>query len=160
MLNLKVLSDKELKSLAGAIKRELKSRRKAKNPTPKLRVYKLYVLLLTGNKYYVGITAQKVESRYQQHVNGTGAKWTKLHKPLGILETTKLGYMSESEATKYENKKTRELINEHGTKNVRGGDLCIVADQAIIKRYKEVQEQATKARDERIYQEILVNLNY
>ena len=37
-----------------------------------------------GTVYYAGITTN-LERRYKQHQNGTGARFTRAHKPLRIL---------------------------------------------------------------------------
>ena len=42
---------------------------------------KLYVLKLEDDCWYVGISMDPL-FRIGQHCNGTGAAWTKLHKPL------------------------------------------------------------------------------
>lgn len=158
MCDVKNMTTKELNKLKYAIKKELKLRNK-KEPRLKLRNYTLYVLMLERNKYYVGITAQRVDKRFAQHLDGTGAKWTQKHKPIGILESKKLGYMSESEATVFENKRTRDLMDEHGVSNVRGGDMCYTDERAILKKYQQIQEKAQAERDKTIYNEVLVHLS-
>jgi predicted GIY-YIG superfamily endonuclease len=45
----------------------------------------IYVLELRGGKYYVGKTSD-VDHRFQQHKNGTGSVWTRLHPPVKIIE--------------------------------------------------------------------------
>ena len=42
-----------------------------------------YVLLCDNGSYYKGFT-NNLEHRYQQHLNGKGAKHTARHKPLKI----------------------------------------------------------------------------
>ena len=84
----------------------------------------LYVLELENNKYYVGITSKTPEKRMQQHIGGfLGAKWTKKHKPVRILKTEDLGFISFNDAEKYENKIVRQYIKKYGIDNVRGGDI-------------------------------------
>jgi predicted GIY-YIG superfamily endonuclease len=129
----------DLKELRSWVKAELKRRRsQIKKAPPKkraellekykerdrIRNWTLYTLYLNGGYYYVGITAYKTaKKRYEQHVNGKGAKWTQLHKPVGILSEVFIGRMRESEALKIETAKTIELINEHGISKVRGGKI-------------------------------------
>lgn len=42
-----------------------------------------YVLLCNNGTYYKGFT-KNLEQRFQQHLNGTGAEYTKMHKPVKI----------------------------------------------------------------------------
>lgn len=90
----------------------------------------LYVLKLEGEKYYVGKTSD-VKRRFEQHVRGTGAEWTKLHKPVKLLETKKI--TSEHD----ENNVTKDLMKKYGMENVRGGAYA----SAVI---TEEQEQALR----------------
>lgn len=79
----------------------------------------LYVLSLSDNKWYVGRTGN-VERRFEQHMNGDGAKWTWLHKPLKIVETREM----KSDAD--EDEVTLEYMEKYGMYNVRGGQFCSV----------------------------------
>jgi predicted GIY-YIG superfamily endonuclease len=77
----------------------------------------LYVLKLENEKYYVGIT-YNLNFRYAQHCQGSGAKWTKLHKPISIVEVrVNATFGSENEVV-------HEYMNIHGKQNVRGGSYC------------------------------------
>ena len=49
----------------------------------------LYVLRLRNDKWYIGRTSN-LERRFEQHMNGDGAKWTSLHKPINIHESRPL----------------------------------------------------------------------
>ena len=83
--------------------------------SPKIRPLRLYVLKLENDKYYVGTTQRTIEERYQEHVTGTGSKWTKLHKPLEIVER-------HDSVDKYdEDKYTKIYMSKYGIENVRGG---------------------------------------
>ena len=78
----------------------------------------LYVLKLEHDKYYVGITS-RVSERLTQHMQGEGAKWTKLHPPREIVHlapfaTRNLALVAEEKATL--------VCAAHG-KDVRGGSL-------------------------------------
>jgi predicted GIY-YIG superfamily endonuclease len=74
----------------------------------------IYVLRLRGGKYYVGKT-DNVEKRFQQHVNGSGASWTRKHKPIAIERIIKNASAFD------EDKVTKEYMAKHGLDNVRGG---------------------------------------
>lgn len=86
--------------------------------------YTLYILKLNQEKYYVGVTSKPVEVRMQEHINRfKAAEWTKIYKPLFILDSKQLGYITYSQAEVTENKVTREYIKKYGIANVRGGDI-------------------------------------
>jgi len=74
----------------------------------------LYVLKLENNKYYVGKT-DDINRRYTEHKNGKGSEWTKIYKPIKILETR------EVKTEHDENNVTKDLIKKYGVDNVRGG---------------------------------------
>jgi len=74
----------------------------------------IYVLRLRGGKYYVGKT-DNVEKRFQQHMNGSGASWTRKYKPIAIERVINNASVFE------EDKVTKEYMAKHGLDNVRGG---------------------------------------
>lgn len=78
----------------------------------------LYVLKLENEKYYIGST-YNLNFRYAQHCQGRGARWTKLHKPVGIVEVVVDIQMTE-------NQLTDKYIEKYGKWNVRGGSFCQV----------------------------------
>lgn len=80
---------------------------------------KLYILQLEGGKYYVGKSSD-VAKRFVQHQTGRGAEWTKLYKPMKLLETRRI--TSEHD----ENNVTKDLMKKYGMENVRGGAYASV----------------------------------
>ncbi len=94
--------------------------------------YWLYVLKLTSNKYYVGITSKTPEIRFKEHSQGfNAAAWTRKYKPVSIHYQKDLGRILESKAESYENKVVRRYINKYGIENVRGGDIRLSEDLVI-----------------------------
>lgn len=77
----------------------------------------VYVLLLSCEKYYVGIT-NNLNLRLAQHYEGKGAQWTRIFKPLMIYEVVYPG------TKKMELQKTLEMMTRFGWKNVRGSHYC------------------------------------
>jgi hypothetical protein len=77
--------------------------------------FNLYVLKLIQGKYYVGITQKNVSDRLNQHLIGKGAQWTKLYKPIGIIESFITSNIFE------EDKLTKMYLDKFGINNVRGG---------------------------------------
>ena len=61
--------------------------------------YFVYILLTEDNKLYCGYT-DDVEKRFLSHLNGTGAKYTRAHKPVKIVY--KQEFMTKSDAMKEE----------------------------------------------------------
>jgi predicted GIY-YIG superfamily endonuclease len=75
----------------------------------------LYILKCENEKWYVGISLN-LNVRLGQHWNGTGALWTRLHKPIEVHDVI---YPATNE-----NEKTLELMSKYGYENVRGGKYC------------------------------------
>ena len=76
----------------------------------------VYILELENDKYYVGYT-ENFDSRMISHFGGNGSKWTKIHRPLNILEVSRGGKNDED-------KKTIDMMIKYGYQNVRGGRYC------------------------------------
>jgi predicted GIY-YIG superfamily endonuclease len=74
----------------------------------------IYVLYLEDGKYYVGKSKNPVK-RIEDHVNDTGAYWTKLHKPLEVIR------LIENASDFDEDKYVKEYMRDYGITNVRGG---------------------------------------
>lgn len=77
----------------------------------------LYALQLEHGKYYIG-KADDVANRYRQHKNGQGSEWTKMFRPIKMLETREI--TSEHD----ENNVTKDYMKKYGIENVRGGSYC------------------------------------
>jgi predicted GIY-YIG superfamily endonuclease len=84
-----------------------------------LMVYPVvYVLKLEDECWYVGITMD-LNKRLGQHFSGDGAKWTKMHKPIGV---DKIIYPADGDTI--ENDTTKEYMALYGTEKVKGGSWC------------------------------------
>ena len=95
----------------------------------------LYVLKLEKDKYYVGITSQTVEKRFNEHKTGIrAANWTKKYKPVEIVHSRMLGIITKQDTEVIENKAVREYINTYGINKVRGGDITDTIDLFIFRR--------------------------
>lgn len=79
----------------------------------------IYVLKLQKGKYYVGKTSNP-QFRLDSHVNGNGSEWTKLYKPIKLLEL-------KQDCDDYdEDKYTIMYMDKYGIDNVRGGSYTYV----------------------------------
>lgn len=72
----------------------------------------VYVLRLEGGRFYVGYS-QDVSRRLRQHFTGNGAAWTKLHRPVEVVEVAAGGKADERD-------KTLEIMRKHGWMVTRG----------------------------------------
>ena len=71
--------------------------------------YYVYILLTEKNTYYCGYT-DDVEKRYQAHLEGKGAKYTRANKPIKILWQKE--FETKSEALKEEYRIKHKLTKE------------------------------------------------
>ena len=82
----------------------------------------LYVLKLSGGNIYVGMTANiNPYNRIKMHFNGLGAKWTRMHQPIDVIEIRDLGECYKWQAEDVEEQLTMHYSKEYGEKKVRGG---------------------------------------
>ena len=80
--------------------------------------FNIYVLKLIQDKYYIGKTQHNVLIRYNKHIQGQGSQWTKLYKPVGIVE------QFETSDKFAEDTWTKKYMDFHGIDNVRGGSYA------------------------------------
>ena len=87
----------------------------------------IYVLKLNNDCYYVGKSGN-VEKRYNDHLEGKGSVWTKLHHPISIDK------IIEDASIFDEDKITKEYMATYGIDNVRGGSYVTISlSKEIIK---------------------------
>ena len=60
----------------------------------------VYILYTENDTYYFGYT-DDVEKRFQAHLNGTGAKYTRSHKPVKIVYQKEFPTKSEAMSEEY-----------------------------------------------------------
>ena len=79
----------------------------------------VYVLELTGGNYYVGSTVD-INNRYQQHLTGAGAAWTRKYPPICIInQFCNVDPLEETNITK-------KYMMTYGIDKVRGGAYSTV----------------------------------
>jgi len=76
----------------------------------------IYVLKLQENKYYVGKT-NNPSVRIENHLNGNGSSWTKIYKPLKVVDM--IPNCDDYDEDKY----TQIYMDKYGIDNVRGGSF-------------------------------------
>jgi len=74
----------------------------------------IYCLELEDGYYYVG-KSHDVASRYLAHVEGEGCTWTRIHKPIKIVE------ILEGVNTFEEDRMVKQYMGLYGVDKVRGG---------------------------------------
>ncbi len=79
----------------------------------------IYALALENNKYYIGKT-DNPHYRIENHFSATGSEWTKIYKPLKIVEL--IANCDHYDEDKY----TRIYMDKYGIDNVRGGSFVSV----------------------------------
>jgi len=79
----------------------------------------LYVLMLKGDKYYVGVT-NNLNRRLEEHMNKTGAEWTTKHPMIMLCYHKPLTNPLE------EDMEVKILMMKHGIENVRGGSYSMI----------------------------------
>lgn len=57
--------------------------------------YYVYVILCDDGSFYTGYT-KNVNSRMRLHMNGKGARYTKMHKPKKLVYTEEFNYRAEA----------------------------------------------------------------
>ena len=87
----------------------------------------IYVLQLEKNKYYVGKTSNP-KFRLENHFTNNGSEWTKLYKPIKLLELI-------PNCDNYdEDKYTIKYMDKYGIDNVRGGTYSSIKLNDITKK--------------------------
>tara|TARA_B100001248_G_C27246977_1_gene391981 strand:+ start:179 stop:505 length:327 start_codon:yes stop_codon:yes gene_type:complete len=93
-----------------------------------------YILLLEGDKIYVGIT-NNIDKRMQQHWDGYGSKWCKKYKPIKILKKININitnYIKNDKVLNYLNSNYADFIEmEHFIKN-KNKNKNIKIEQKVI----------------------------
>lgn len=77
----------------------------------------IYILKLEKSKYYVGKT-KNIKRRIKQHFEGNGSYWTKIFKPIELIDIYR--NCDEFDEEKY----TLQYMKTYGIDNVRGGSFC------------------------------------
>jgi len=92
----------------------------------------IYAIQLDQGKYYIGKT-NNPQFRLENHFNSNGSEWTKIYKPLRVIEVKK-------NCDDYdEDKITRQYMDKYGINNVRGGSFVSVKlDKYTIKTLKQM----------------------
>ena len=90
----------------------------------------IYILKLEQGKYYIGKTNNPL-FRLESHFNLNGSEWTKLYKPMKVIELR-------PNCDDYdEDKITRQYMDKYGINNVRGGSFVSVKlEQSTIDTLK------------------------
>jgi len=78
--------------------------------------YYVYMLLCEGGSYYTGYT-KDVEFRFKQHRKGTGARYTRIHKPMKVVYVEEFG--SRKNAIRRE--RVIKLLNHKRKQKLIGG---------------------------------------
>lgn len=97
--------------------------------------YGLFVLKLEDDHYFVGYST-KPAVRIKRHFLGTAADWTSRHKPVEVVTTRSLGFITEAEAAAKTADATVALMRLFGWKKVRGGTWRSVDEAITLKQLR------------------------
>lgn len=75
----------------------------------------IYVLLCSGNRYYIGRTDRPIQERIEEHFSQNGSEWTRKYKPLKVIRVVHNADQFD------EDKYTKQYMKEYGIDRVRGG---------------------------------------
>lgn len=92
----------------------------------------IYILRLEGGKYYIGKSKNPMK-RYEEHVRGEGAVWTRLHRPVGVERIVAQANVFD------EDRYTKEYMSLYGIDHVRGGTYCDVELDAFQREALQVE---------------------
>ena len=73
----------------------LKSKERNKNPEKMKNSHYVYLLLCDDGSYYTGY-ASNVAARFEKHVKGYGARYTRMRKPKSIVHVEKFRTRAEA----------------------------------------------------------------
>ena len=99
----------------------------------------IYCLLLENNKYYIGKT-NNPNYRLNDHLKGKGSAWTRLHKPVKLLEL--ITNCDDYDEDKY----VRIYMDKYGINNVRGGSFSKIKLSQNTKKQLEQMSRGTNDR--------------
>jgi predicted GIY-YIG superfamily endonuclease len=102
-----------------------------RNETLKRKV--IFVLKLENEKYFIGKSVDFDKSLIK-HENGTASKWTKIHKPIKVIETIELDNENSIEIQDKIDNIVRKYFMAFGFKNVRGGRYSIIDTETHLKK--------------------------
>lgn len=106
----------------------------------------LYHLLLEDECHYGG-KSKEVEKRFTQHLKGNGAIWTKIHRPIRIVEKV-LASSIAKDPNYAEDIFTKTLMDKYGIDKVRGASYC----QEKLHEYQvENLKNEFRSRNDRCY---------
>ncbi|MBB6154949.1 putative GIY-YIG superfamily endonuclease [Pseudomonas sp. JAI115] len=97
--------------------------------------YSLFVLKLEDEHYFVGYST-KPDVRIKRHFAGKGADWTALHKPVEVVTTRSLGFITETEAASKTADATLALMRLFGWRKVRGGTWKSIDEAATLSQLR------------------------
>ena len=96
-------------------------------PAPQPSPYYVYAILCEDNSIYIGQTSNLIH-RWQEHLGGTAAEWTKKHKPIRIAHYETCSSLNEAIRlekewkTGFGRKRIKRLIEKGGARQAGGFD--------------------------------------
>ena len=107
---------------------ELLPIRNPKNYNLNEKGFFFFVLLLENNNYYIGST-NGVKLAILNEYNGLGSEWTKINKPIELINYIKINDIDKNIIRRKHNKLVIHFMKKKGFRNVRGGDFYKVDER-------------------------------
>jgi putative endonuclease len=81
--------------------------------------YYVYVIQCDGNSFYTGYT-KNLTARLRQHVNGKGARYTRMHKPQRLVHAEEFSTRSEAMKREKRIKKLNHIQKKRLARSAKG----------------------------------------
>lgn len=106
----------------------------------------VYILKLENDKYYIGRTTKSIYERVLEHSLGEASAWTKLNKPLEIVDF-------KFNADKFDTDLyVKKYMDKYGISNVRGGSYTSI--RLPTEKYNLLREELATANMTQIKKKI------
>ncbi|MFV9484416.1 GIY-YIG nuclease family protein [Christiangramia sp. ASW11-125] len=96
----------------------------------------IFVLMLENEKFFIGKSVDFNKS-LKKHQNGKASKWTKLHRPIKVVETIELGQENHTEIQNRIDELVQQYFKKFGFENVRGGRYSIIDTLMHLKKVRK-----------------------
>ena len=100
-----------------------------------IKNYIIFALRLKEGKFYIGYTTN-FELAQKNHSKGKASKWTKMYKPIEVLETWNFESKNGIIDMNFVDEKVHTYFEKFSAINIRGGSYIIMDDELHLKKVK------------------------
>jgi len=98
--------------------------------------YIIYAFSLEDNKFFIGYTTN-LKLAEKNHLKGKASKWTKMYKPIKIIETWNYESKNGKIDMAFVDEKVHLYFEKYSAINIRGGSYIIMDDELHLNRAKK-----------------------